>query len=419
MTINSAEKVNRSCLYASQIILLSCLFLTPASTFLGNILYYITAIIVILCSHKRVLHFAAQHKISYAFWGFGLLIILSIIYSKAPFMIAAGTAKKYLWLIITPFFFYIFNTKKMITLSERVFLVAMLITLLLSYAKATHLIEINLIRDKAGIFKDHIIQSFLMVFAAAILLSKVTKQYKYRYYYLALAALFLINVLCFSDGRFGYFLVIALLVFWSICYFKLKKAFMIIAVVIIIVLFALVASPTLKKETKRTLHSAKIYLQQKHNNDLSHPAHNTSLAIRINESKRCLRHINASNIIQGLGSGGISTVFNPGETYSKKAHALVDSGYINMLMQRGLIGVLYFIFFIAALWYQSFGLPKEYKLQLRFLLISIVFGMIFNTWLTETTISHLFSIYVVVLLSTRKLMGKTNEQQNLSDHRHL
>lgn len=400
-TLNTFRKKSFS---FSQYALLATFFLLPISTSLGNIFYLLSFVLLLLHSPKKMFFLASCNKISYLFWGFALLIIISIFYSKAPFIVALVTAKKNIWLLLMPFFFSLFNSKKMITSAQRCFLAAMLITLALSYLKIFGLLHLTSNFTNASVFKDHIIQGFLMVFAACIILSNINKNSKYRFIYAIITLLILINVLCLAHGRFAYFLVLLLILLWCLSYFTLKKAVVVFSFCLVIIIIAFFSSNTLNAQMHRTFKSIHLYLKHDQAGP-EHPASNTSFAIRINEAKVCLEHINTKNIFQGLGSGSISAIFANSkiEKKSPQEHTLIDSGYINMLMQRGLAGILYFIFFIVILWREFSLLPKNYKLQGQFFLLSLTLGLFLNTWLTEVTISHLFSVFVILYLSINKI----------------
>lgn len=97
------------------------------------------------------------------------------------------------------------------------FLTAMVITLILSYIKYYYhpAFLLHSRFDKSSVFKDHIIQNFLMVIATFIFIYRFLKQFRFLWIYgfLALATIF--NIIFMSQGRSGYFIFTALFLYMS------------------------------------------------------------------------------------------------------------------------------------------------------------------------------------------------------------
>ena len=110
------------------------------------------------------------------------------------------------------------------------FFVAMVITLIGSYAIAVGLIPIdnppNRYAGNPTVFKYHITHSFLMAIFAFICasLARIESNTRRRWLYVSLAILAAANVLFMVKGRTGYIVLLALFVFAVIAWYRWKGA---------------------------------------------------------------------------------------------------------------------------------------------------------------------------------------------------
>src|SRR5262249_653915 len=154
------------------------------------------------------------------------LYLVGITYSIAPASDILHELHKVHWLLLTPIFFLIFQQEKIRKYAVNAFLIAMIITLILSYCKGfgLHLFILAKFISKNGqgkvdVFFDHIIQNVFMCYATIIFAYRffnpqqlseaanqcsIIKSCRWIYGFLFLLASY--NILFMSEGRTGYFI---------------------------------------------------------------------------------------------------------------------------------------------------------------------------------------------------------------------
>ncbi|WP_211923774.1 hypothetical protein [Coxiella endosymbiont of Amblyomma nuttalli] len=202
-------------------LILSAFFL-PLSTSITGALFSASAILSLfsdLWQNNKWCTIVSLHPIAVFLITFVLLYVIGIFYSPASqqdilhrfsklFVFACAAVLLMRFVCESHWKQYILNS----------FLIAMLVTLTLSYIKyffhPSWLLHSRF--DRASVFKDHIVQNFLMVIAVFIFLYRYVKKFNFRWLYGLLTIIAIFNVLFISGGRSGYFIFGALLLYAGI-----------------------------------------------------------------------------------------------------------------------------------------------------------------------------------------------------------
>ena len=277
------------------------------------------------------------------------------------------------------------------------FLIAMKITLVLSYTK--YFLNPTLLSTPFGqsnIFKDHIIQNFLMAISAFIFLYRAftpsfSGQFKHWIYgILALASIF--NVIFINDGRSGYFIFATLLLFSGILFFGWR------GFVGSLFLAGLLSGLAYHFSDQ---FRGRITVLAQNMEHYRHGARNTSVGIRIQSIKNAYLIFKKHPWI-GCGTGSFHTIYTTLRPEKKKVTGdmrLSYNSYLNVGVELGIIGVtlVFLNFFIQ--WKYSFSLSSDNRYFMQALLISMAAGCLGNSWLSDTTELHLYTLFLGVIFS--------------------
>lgn len=276
------------------------------------------------------------------------------------------------------------------------FLTAMVITLILSYIKYYYhpAFLLHSRFDKSSVFKDHIIQNFLMVIATFIFIYRFLKQFRFLWIYgfLALAAIF--NIIFMSQGRSGYFIFTALFLYMSTLYLGWRG--LLGACILTILLGSLAYHFSVEFQSR--------ILALAHNTERYRDGEaKTSIGIRFQSIKNAYLLYKEKPWI-GHGTGSFYTA------YARLPFSLIkDTGimqisynsYLNTAVELGIIGVTFLLLNFIIQWRYSFFLSDEYRYLIQILLVSMVVGCFANPWLSDTTELHLYALFLAISFSKK------------------
>jgi O-antigen ligase len=393
----------------TQLSLLLTVFCLPLSTGVGNAMYVVTLLLSLMYAFltsdcRRVL----QNPLTYLFWGFALLVAVGIVYSVVPLPLALSCGKKFLWLLLTPFLFYLPINEKLLRQCLNVFLLAICLTLILSYAKYFGWVSIGSKLGGVSVFKDHIVQSYLFCLAAAVILYRLLYERKQRLLYSLCLSLICVNMLFLSRGRIGYLILPLLFVFTWLQFRSVKTVLIPLLLCLFSIFVAFNVSPSVNTRVLSGIHNIQHFKPQPHQT--------TSMGIRL-QTGLASWYAFLEKPILGYGTGGVLpaiTQVPQAQFRMQTTDRLIDSAYLNMLLQYGLVGLLYLLMFYGVIWRFTRYTTPEVRFVLQYVVLMSLVGSIFNTWITETTTAHLFSLLCALALSQVRMTVRLRDMSFLN-----
>ncbi len=383
-------------------LLVVCAFALPLSTSATDTLFPVVALLSLFVPVKEapLWRRLIAHPVALLFIGFFVLSLIGVTYSIAPahelwrglFRTSCFLAAAFLMISL-----HGEHWQRWRRYAIDAFLLAMMITLVLSYVKYYFKHDLFHTRfDQGSVFKDHIIQNFLMAYASFILMYRWLNARRLRWFYGILILLMVYNVLFVSDGRSGYVIFAALLLYTSGLYFGWRGILGAFIALVALSTLAFSFSTEFKHRMISTINETQKYQQ-------SHAL--TSMGIRIQSIKNAFQLIKQKPIL-GHGTGSFSAAYAnlPREiTQPTDILRTAYNSFINVGVELGLVGIAYIILLLLFQWKNSLYLDDEWRYLTRILLIGMVLGCLANAWLSDTTELHLFALFSGLGFSTLPL----------------
>ncbi len=388
-----------------------CFFVSPISVTLTTITYLLAFLFTVLFllfaqDWQERWGLLKQNKAALSFWVLLALFFIGLTYTTSPMHLALQDLHKRHWTLITPFFIIIIVDARWRMRMINAFLMAMVLTLLLSDLKWFHIYrfhfpgQVNI--NGAGAFFHHIVQNFAMSIAAFMcgyraLFERLSK--KTRAFYSVIFALMAINIIFMSLGRTGYIIFLLLVLYLALIRFKYKGLLIAVACGILLMSLAYMTSNDFRSRTQAMI------VNYEH----------SGTATKVNDINQRVEmyHIAKKMIMArpwfGYGTGGIRTaeqkmipqverVFNPQLDY-------VESIYVNFMLEFGILGFVVLMGVLMTQIIVSFQLPQTERHLMQAVLIALLVGGLFNSFMVSFTISHFYSLFSAVCFSaliTRK-----------------
>lgn len=278
------------------------------------------------------------------------------------------------------------------------FFVAMVITLIGSYAIAVGLIPIdnppNRYAGNPTVFKYHITHSFLMAIFAFICasLARIESNTRRRWLYVSLAILAAANVLFMVKGRTGYIVLLALFVFAVIAWYRWKGAVAGFVILVVVLGGGLTFSDTLRERTDLAVKEFQEW----------EPGRGTDTSIGLRLDFYYVTYgIIRDHPLLGVGTGGFEKAYREkvaGTNIAPSSNP--HNEYLMIGAQLGIVGVIAFIAMLVVLWHQSGRLASGFERDLaRALVISYALGNLVNSLLLDHTEGMLFCWASAVLFA--------------------
>jgi O-antigen ligase len=370
-------------------------FFLPLSTTFSDICF-ISAVFfsVIAGPLRQKFAMIKQTPVCYLFLGLFLLLFIGTFYSRLAFTEAFDFFSKYDKLLFAVLLLPLFAEEKWRKYAIYAFLVAMIVTLLLSYSKYfgwTNYKE--KFQDSSSVFRNHIEQNFLMAFACYFLALQWTVQQRFRWVTVILLILALVNTLFINEGRSGYLLVVILMALFVWQTLRWRGLF-VGTIAILILLFGAYFSSSTFQARVQSLGSDWSQYMQGH-------LWTTSLGQRVSYDKASLEIIRQHPVI-GIGTGSFSDEFHRLNPLATVASDNPHNEYFNIATQLGFVGLLLLLAMFATIFYDSKNLPLYYRRLVRAVTLAIMIGSLFNSWIMDTTEGHFFVYFVMVCFGARR-----------------
>lgn len=376
--------------------LLTCFFI-PLSTTFTDIFFTLTAVFALLSGnvwrHRfKLLQIPVVKVLLIAL----LVVLLGFTYTIAPLSQAVLYSKKYLWLLLTPLLFSLKMDERFKLCAIYSFLAAMLLTLLFSYLTYFNLINFFFVKTTDGIFKDHIIQNFLMSITLLICLLKTREQGWQSIIYYLIVLFAAIDILFLCQGRIGYILLPILVLYSWVSLYGWRKLYWPCVGLLLFMVVACLFSSMLQQRLLVTEQNILNY------DFLSLNHSHTSLGIRWTMWHLGLKLI-AAHPVLGYGTGSIYTILAkiPDawiiENEWIRSVNTFESAYLHVGIQFGLLGLWLLLTAMIYLWRQILTISDSYyQALIKGFMIAMMVGFFFNPWLESTTEKHLFALFLVL-----------------------
>ncbi len=379
------------------ILLVASALLLPISTSLTCILFPLATILSLFSnSWQAKIRTIWANPVAIFLIAWMLLYIIGSFYSIAPYQDIFRQLSKAGILLCAALLVDFFSQTRWQPYILNAFLAAMVITLILSYIKyychPAFLFHSRF--DESSVFKDHIIQNFLMVIAAFIFIYRFLKKFRFLWIYglLALAAIF--NVIFISQGRSGYFIFAALLLYMAMIHFGWRGF---LGAFILTIFLASLAYHFSREFQSRILAIA-------HNTeDYRHGEVKTSIGIRFQSMKNGYL-LYKEKPWTGHGTGSFHTAYATLPSSLTKDTGIMQisyNSYLNTAVELGIVGLTFLLLNFAVQWRYSFSLSDEYRYLIQILLVSMMVGCFANPWLSDTTELHLYALFLAISFSRK------------------
>ncbi|HLG28355.1 MAG TPA: O-antigen ligase family protein, partial [Paenisporosarcina sp.] len=277
----------------------------------------------------------------------------------------------------------------------KAFLIAMSVTVILSYLKYFGVIHIYETYGPAAVFRRHIEASFLMAMSAylfahyALMPSENTNARFWRAMLVLMMILSFIDAVYMNMSRTGYCVASMLVLVFGFQHWRWKGLLSGVVLVGLIWLSALHVSPVVQQRVGDTVSNVSQY--KPHSSEGV-----TSVGLRISFARDSLK-ILGNHPIFGAGTGGFIEQF-------KKVDPKFPVGsvhnphneYLNIGVQFGLVGVGILLWMFIYLFRCSAILDVNSRRIVQATLLAILLGSFANSWLMDTTEGHFF-VFIMVL----------------------
>ncbi|MCW5589720.1 MAG: O-antigen ligase family protein [Legionellales bacterium] len=375
--------------YLSKLAAIATLLFLPINVLAMNVCL-VTAVLLSIIAGNLYEKFnrVIKNPITIAVLMYFLLISVSALYSQGRAIDIGQGLHRYAKLLFIPLLMPLFSEAEWRNRGINLFLIAMLITLILSYAKWLGILHSDPSVDDGTIFKNHIETSFLMSFAAYIIALRVFAKHGWRLLiYVLLLALIIFQIYFINSGRTGYLISAALLILLSWQKWHWRG---IITTLIIIPLGFLACyhySSIFKNEIRAASENVDQYKV--------HQLDNNSLGLRLTFLTNSLQLIKEYPIL-GSGVGSFYLRYNKKVEHTPNfPDGLNDphNEYLITLFQFGVVGLGLLLFLFWQIWRYSHGLGKELTPLAQAMLIAFAVGATCDSFLFLSTTGYFLVIF--------------------------
>ena len=376
----------------SQIFAVLTAFALPLST--AALMIFFTA--AVLCSLLAGNWFEKYLTLHYnpmalMFILFFALFLIGLSYTTVQWPIALHTITKYSKFLLGFFLFSIFRHEKTAHFAFFAFLLAASLTLLFSLLKYFgHWDLLHRFVSDSGIFKDHIFTGFLLAFSSycfAVFAFSIKNAWRWLFVVLFMLAAF--NVLFINLGRSGYVVLFSLFLLFVSQQLGWKG---LLAGLLISIFLggSLLFLPANFKERFNLTHSEI--------NQYKQGTFATSVGLRLEFYHNSFKLLKKHPWI-GTGTGSFAQDYLSVLSDKHFATQNPHNEYLNIAVQFGLLGIMVLLsLFIVHAW-TSFRLQGLHQYFAQAVLVSIVVGSLFNSWLMDLAQGCFYVIFTALFFA--------------------
>jgi len=195
----------------------------PVSVALDNLLLALLLVSGLMAYWLPTWQAVQRHPVARASVALFAVLLIGCAYGTTPLKEAGNILGKYVDLAFIPLLLVIFKDIKLRLRAERLFLLAMIVTLSVSWLVGLHILGKDFCMwdgceaDNPSIFRSRITQNIMMAYTAYLLVLRAREagSNKARWLFTGLAVLAGGNVLFMVSGKTGYLIVLALLTYFA------------------------------------------------------------------------------------------------------------------------------------------------------------------------------------------------------------
>lgn len=387
-------------------------FSVPISTALDNILLFVILISWLVgAGFMQKLTVIRSNPVALAALAFYGLLVAGCFYGQGTITDALHYLGKYLDILFIPILICLFKEDKARRHAIAGFMLAMAVTLVLSYITKTGLLPHNgLVQgtvDNPYVFRNHIAQNIFMAFFAYLLAMKAryTDVPNRRMVFALMAALAVYNILFMVQGRIGYVVLAVLMVYFCFNWLGRKGLVVALAAGLIIGIAGYYGLGTMQKR----IHLAVTEVE----------AWQPGQGIRNSSGLRMDYYSNSLAIIRdhplfGVGTGGFEKAYdekvrNTAMASSNNPH----NQYLLITVQLGVLGLGALLYLFFTQWRMTGLLPTVLEQNLaRGMLLTIASGSMFNSLLLDHSEGLFFAWMSGVLFAGLHGARQQNKEKN-------
>lgn len=358
-------------------------FSVPISTALDNILLFVILISwLVSAGFKQKLTTIRTNPVALAVLALFGLLVVGCFYGQGTSTEALHYLGKYLDVLFIPILIYLFKEEKARRYAIAGFMLAMTVTLILSYVTKTGLLPTNgLVQgtaDNPYVFRMHITQNIFMAFFAYLLAMKAryAESPRLRLAFSLVAALAACNILFMVQGRTGYVVLAVLIAYFCFDWLGRKGLVVALAVCLAMGVAGYYGSGSMQKRIKSA--ATEIAAWQPGQGGVN------SSGLRMDYYSNSLAIIR-DHLLFGVGTGGFEKAYdekirNTAMASSNNPH----NQYLLITVQLGVLGLGLLLYLLFTQWRMACLLPTALEQNLaRGMLLTIASGSLFNSLLLD------------------------------------
>lgn len=330
-----------------------------------------------------------EHTLVRGFLVFFVIYAAALLYTIAPFQDIMHSLRNMnrWWLLL--FFLPFCQNKKTVQYALWAFVGTMAIVWILGGLKILGLLSMGHQFSAVAVFKNHIVTSYLMSFAAYMLAERAFYHQAYRKTCIVLVFLMIFNVLFLSAGRTGYVMILLLAEIFAWQHWRWRGLLVTIPMVMIVGGLAAQYSSTF---LERFFHIPGEW-------QIHQMGEETSMGLRVEFLKTSV-YTAFNHPWFGTGTGSFSTAYAAmaatlGLAPIKNPH----NEYLHVWVELGILGCILLFFLFHRMWQCSQLLNEQEKMMAQGFILSFAVGCFGNSWLMDFTERHFFVLMTALLFS--------------------
>ncbi len=392
-------------------------FSVPISVALDNVLLAVV-LLAMLFSVRRAVQVVGENPVAQSAWLLFGALAVAIWYGATPWREAADTLAKYADLAFISLFMVLLSGGQGQQRALNAFLVAMGLTLLLSFLvglkllPVQHWMNVGAAADNPTVFHSHITQNNMMAFAVFLALLKLRDAALFgnRLGWGTFAVLGGINALFMLQGRTGYLILLVLLGWfaWTTLAryvhargktWGWRQGTAIFLLLLGFVAAAYQASPRLQQRVDLVRSEFQAW-QPNHGKD-------TSTGQRLDFYYNAIQVVQQHPVI-GVGTGGFPAAFaKQVQGTDVPATHNPHNEYLMIAVQTGLIGLALLLFMFYTEWRCAAWLDTPFEQDAaRGLVLAYLVNCLFNSALLDHSDGLFFAFMTAVLFANLKWKAK-------------
>jgi len=377
-------------------------FFTPLSTSLMGIFSGLAVLCWIISGHfLHIVEYLKRYPAVIISLVLFLYMCVAIAYSPAEAIESLNILKKYRELFLLPVFVSMLSLwQKYRELAEYSFIAGCIVLMIISYSITFGIMP----EDRYGhsiVF--HITHNFFMAVLSFWSLHYTLSSLKYRWFWLTIFILSVINIFYIAPGRTGMFVFTCLMILFMVQRLSFKQFLIAIILFCSLITAIYYTSENFSGRIKEVVIEINNYEPGKSR---------TSIGQRFDWYRSGLSLIREKPVL-GHGTGSYPYVQKRVTTDSKiKETDNPHNEYLFLTIQFGLLGLLLFFSLIVAQIFFARSIPTKKQMLLHGVILAIISGSLMNSLLFDSQQGH-FYLFMSAALMTSTASGNSLEIWNI------